>query len=99
MKKKQTRRQFFKEAAKKTLPVLGAAILMSNPIIAKADEKESLGCNYGCAGTCSNNCTGTCITGCYTQCYTACFTSCQGSCKGGCKETCSGSCRGYEYFG
>ena len=97
--KTQSRRGFFKEAARKVLPIIGAVALISNPVIAKAVEKESTGCNYSCAGTCSGSCTGTCTTGCYTQCYGTCNTTCEGTCKGGCNTSCSGSCRGSEYFG
>ena len=36
----QGRREFFKEAAKRVLPIIGAVALMSNPVIAKAMGKE-----------------------------------------------------------
>lgn len=97
--KNHNRREFFKEAARKALPIIGAIALLSNPVIAKVVEKESTGCNYGCAGTCSGSCTGTCMTGCYTQCYNTCKTTCYGTCTGGCNTSCNGSCRGVEYFG
>lgn len=98
-KKLQGRREFFKEVARKTLPIVGAVVFLSNPIVAKAVENEPLGCQYGCAGTCYGNCVGTCYTGCYAQCYTTCLTTCQDTCKGGCYISCSGTCRGSEYFG
>ena len=34
----QSRREFFKKAAKGALPILGAIILASNPVLAKAGE-------------------------------------------------------------
>ena len=40
----QSRREFFKQAAKKALPVIGAIALASTPIIANAAEKEPMGC-------------------------------------------------------
>ncbi len=75
----QSRREFFKEAAKKALPVIGAIALASSPIIAQAAEKAPMGCNYGCTNTCTGYCTG-------------CSTSCQGGCKGGCETVCAGAC-------
>ena len=91
MKGLQNRREFFKEAAKKTLPILGVVALLSNPVIAKAVENESLGCNYGCSATCSGTCSGTCQ-------WDACKHSCSGTCKDLC-TSCSGSCKGSNYFG
>ena len=37
----QSRREFFKNAAKGTLPILGAIILSNIPIAAKASETQS----------------------------------------------------------
>lgn len=48
----QSRRDFFKNAAKKTLPILGALFFASMPTIVKANE-EAAGCkwcSYGCSG-------------------------------------------------
>lgn len=79
----QSRREFFKKAAKGALPILGAAILASNPIITKAAE-ETLDCN----GSCSWGCGRVCSTGCSNSCSG----SCAGGCKGGCSSSCSGTC-------
>lgn len=93
----QGRRKFFKEAARKALPILGAAALISNPLLANAIEKESLKENaslttltqcQGCTGLCTSceGCTGNCggCTSC-TGCTGGCFgcTDCTG-CTGGC---------------
>lgn len=86
----QNRREFFKEAAKKVLPIIGAVALLSNPMIAKAVEEEPSGC-YGCSGTCQGTCSGDCQ-------WDACKFSCTGTCKGLC-TSCSGSCKGSNYFG
>lgn len=94
----QSRREFFKEAARKALPVISAIALASSPIIARAAKTDPMACNYGCAGTCSGNCFGTCTTECYTSCVGSCKTNCDSTCKGGCRDTCSGSCRGGNYF-
>ena len=92
----QSRREFFKEAAKKTLPIVGAVILASSPIIANATEAEPMGCNYNCSGGCNsckgtceyrcqNDCSGSCKGGCKQSCRNACVNSCRSSCDGGCK--------------
>ena len=76
----QSRREFFKEAARKALPVIGAIALASSPIIANATEKVSMGCENGCSSGCKGGCSGGCSGGC------------DGVCKGGCSGSCSGSC-------
>lgn len=87
----QSRRDFFRNAAKAALPIIGAVVLSHIPIVAK-NTSEPTGCNYGCAGTCYGSCSGTCSGTCNALCYERCVTSCQGSCKGGCTGTCAGSC-------
>lgn len=89
----QSRREFFKNAAKKSLPIVAAAMLASTPLITKAAE-TSMGCNDSCYNGCSVNCT----DGCKGWCDGGCRTSCEGTCKNGClgcKNTCEGSCKGY----
>ena len=68
----QSRREFFKKAAKGVLPILGAAVLASAPAIVKAADSQNSGCNYGCSGSC------------YGGCATGCTGSCTNSCRGGC---------------
>lgn len=77
----QDRREFFKEAAKKALPVIGAVVLLSNPVLAKAMQNESLGCNNGCTGSCQG-----CRGGCTNQC-TGCGSYCSKNCSAGCAKT------------
>lgn len=89
----QSRREFFKKAAKTALPFVAAVALVSNPIVAKAVEAP-MGCNSGCISTCSGTCKGTCQTGCSTTCYNQCYNACKNTCKGTCRGTCSG-CTGY----
>lgn len=62
----QSRRQFFKSAAKVALPVLGAVVLAQLPIQTKAAE---MGCNNSCYRGCADVCTGTCQTTCNRSCY------------------------------
>ena len=78
-KELQSRREFFKEAAKKALPVIGAIALASTPIIANATEMHPMGCENSCSGACKGGCSG-------------CSGSCSSGCKGGCSGSCSGSC-------
>lgn len=77
----QSRREFFKSAAKKALPILGTVALMSMPNIVKSNAVTSQISSDVCEG-----CTGLC-TGC-----TGC-TSCSGWCEGSCTG-CTGSCTG-----
>lgn len=77
--KLQSRREFFKQAAKKTLPVIGAIVLTNSPVIAQAASTAPMGCmDNTCSGGCKGNCVGKCFGGC---------TSCSGTCKGGCHSS------------
>lgn len=69
----QSRREFFKSAAKAALPVIGAVVLANVPI---AKSVASTGCDsscrgycVGCYGSCQETCKGACSSGCYTRCY------------------------------
>lgn len=69
----QSRREFFKKAAKAALPVVGAVVLSSLPIL-KSEAATGCymgGCVYDCEGSCNGGCQG-------------CQDSCYGSCKGTC---------------
>lgn len=79
----QSRREFFKKAAKGALPILGAILLAQVPEVVKASNSP-MGCKYGCS------------SGCYKSCNTGCESSCYGTCKHGCEGceyTCSGGCK------
>lgn len=69
----QSRREFFKSAAKAALPVIGAVVLSHLPL----QEMEA-------ANSCRNWCT-SCTGSCTGACTGACARSCSGSCSGGCK--------------
>ena len=79
----QSRRQFFKKAAKNALPILGAITLANMPMIAKAGE-TAMGCSSGCYTECSNTCKG--------GCHYGCGSTCSGKCIGSCNATCMNSC-------
>ena len=84
----KNRREFFKEAAKKTLPILGMAVMATiAPSIMQSCTK-SLDCVDACTNACQNTCRTTCVGGCSKTCTGNCDTSC----KGDCNTTCSGTC-------
>lgn len=71
----QSRREFFKKAAKGALPILGAIVLASAPSIVKATQEKASGC--------TSNCWSTCRGGCRTGCSTGCKLGCKGGAYGG----------------
>ena len=67
--KLQSRREFFKNAAKATLPILGAIVLSHVPAISyAAEENEELGCDWGCSGGCKASCGRSCSYNCSSSC-------------------------------
>ncbi len=81
----QSRREFFKSAAKAALPVIGAIALVNIPSLSVASELRS-GCDY-CEGSCSGFC-----EGCKGGCDGTCKGGCEDSCRGHCDTTCKGGC-------
>ncbi|MBS7394756.1 MAG: Cys-Xaa-Xaa-Xaa repeat radical SAM target protein [Muribaculaceae bacterium] len=79
----QSRRQFFKQAAKGALPIIAATVLASAPVIVKAAEPRLSTC-AGCNNRCMNDC--------YTTCYRTCKTHCANDCQRSCTVTCTTSC-------
>lgn len=76
----QSRREFFKKAAKAALPVVGAVVMSSIPFM--KTEAATSGCN-GCYTQCSS-CTGTCQGKCENGCHgcgNSCFKSCAPTCR------------------
>ncbi len=61
----QSRREFFKKAAKAAMPVVGAVVLSSLPL----QQIHATGCTAGCAGDCQGSCSGVCRNSCYSTCY------------------------------
>lgn len=86
----QSRREFFKRAAKGALPILGAIALANAPLLTKAAESP-MGCTGTCYGTCYGSCKGcsTTCTGTCSRACTGCSTTCSGTCSGSCKNTCT----------
>lgn len=79
----QSRREFFKSAAKAALPVLGAVVLASTPALAQVCRCNSLqapsgpkrgsNCGSTCSGGCVGSCEGTCSATCNAQCRNSCY--------------------------
>lgn len=88
----QSRREFFKEAARKALPIIGAAALMSNPVIANAVETNITNCN-SCSNTCKGSCDKTCKNTCIGTCSGGCQKTCTNTCIGGCGYACKDNCQ------
>lgn len=73
----QSRREFFKSAAKKALPILGVIALTQLPFVAKSHECHiTQDCSVYCAG------------GCRDTCRDSCQETCRGNCVGTCNERC-----------
>lgn len=83
----QSRREFFKKAAKGVLPILSAVVLASNPLVSQAAQ-EQMGCSWGCTTSCYGSCS--------SHCGMGCSGGCAGSC-GGCRGACMSSCTGHVY--
>lgn len=79
----QGRREFFKEAAKKALPILGAVAIITIPL--HVDAFSNNNCNSSCENTCKGDCE--------TSCHIGCGGGCTGTCEGTCKDTCSNTCK------
>lgn len=92
----QSRREFFKKAAKTALPILGAIVLAGTPNLLKAAEEETpMGCDFGCSYGCQGGCGRACSYGCTNSCSGSCSGACKGGCSRSCSMSCSGGCRGY----
>lgn len=78
----QTRREFFKKAAKGALPILGIAFLSSIPVISTKATTQCDSCTGICTG-CQGGCTGSCRLGCGGGCTgcTGCSINCTGTSK------------------
>lgn len=100
----QSRRDFFKKAAKAALPVIGAITLSGLPGLIKAAETNDapsncqLVCSYGCSGSCSGGCQGSCGDMCSYGCTQSCYSGCLQSCTGGCNNTCMRGCSSMNTF-
>lgn len=81
----QSRREFFKRAAKGALPIIGAIVLANMPTVMQADA-PAMGCGGSCRSNCTAVCQNTCKGSCDAGCGGSCGASCTNQCKGGCKR-------------
>lgn len=89
----QSRREFFKSAAKGALPILAAVMLVGVPNVVLAEE-PAMGCGSSCRGGCLGQCSsGSCRLSCDNSCKNGCTGSCHNGCTGGCKGNCQGTCK------
>lgn len=72
----QSRREFFKKAAKAALPVVGAVVLSSIPVEkALASTSCETNCDYVCS-RCGAGCSNSCVGGCTGSCKNSCMQYC-----------------------
>lgn len=90
----QSRREFFKKAAKGALPILGAIVLAQLPVLSNAAQKNVEAECYclGCVGGCLGECLYSCLKSCYNTCKGACYGTCKDTCNYGCYNSCYNSC-------
>lgn len=93
----QSRREFFKEAAKKTLPLLGAIVIANIPLKSFAKSEKVEWCDYGCDKGCLQSCYGSCSESCKGSCDGRCGGYCGGNCSGSCLYSCGTSCHSSNY--
>ena len=89
----QSRREFFKKAAKGALPIIGLMVLGTHVISACGDgddDDDDGGSSSGCSA-CKGSCKITCGNGCRANAYYE-PASCKGTCKGACLSGCKTSC-------
>lgn len=66
----QSRREFFKSAAKGALPILAFTLLGTT--VLTSCKKDEDGCGKGCSGGCGSTCSGSCEHDCQTVCEAWC---------------------------
>lgn len=95
----QTRREFFKNAAKSALPIVAGVFLTTIPQVTNASTKIIMDCDLGCYGgcyrTCNNRCQG-CQGGCNTNCAVSCDKTCKAICSDNCYKSCTGGNQAYK---
>lgn len=74
-----SRREFFKEASKKTLPVV--AIIAIPNVLASCD-KDLWDSPHSTSGTGGGSGCSDCSAACRSSCSSSCYTTCRGGCTG-----------------
>lgn len=73
----QSRREFFKKAAKGALPILALTTLGPSFLSScSKDDDDNGSCKNACTGGCKSSCSGSCDGGCSNGCDEICMTSC-----------------------
>lgn len=93
-KELQTRREFFKQAALSSLPIISMAVLPTffsgceenSP--SSGGSSSSTGCNAKCSSNCSAVCRNQCESNAKWRPSNCTGSSCKGSCWSSCKNTC-----------
>ena len=80
----QSRREFFKNAAKGVLPILGVVLLSHIPTTVLGKQTNS--CDYTCSYSCKETC-----ESCQHACSVGCGSTCSGKCIGSCYAVCQNS--------
>ena len=86
-----SRREFFKQAAKGVLPILGLTI-WGPSLISSCSKDDCDGCNNSCSDSCVTSCKNTCDASCSSGCKGSCSTGCSKTCKTTCQTTCKERC-------
>ena len=74
----QSRREFFKKAAKGVLPIIALVVLTSVPQLSKAaDPMGCMGCRNACIATCKGTCSMKCVNSCAAGCDNYCSSTCR----------------------
>ena len=68
----QSRREFFKSAAKGALPILAFTVLGPSFLSSCKKDDESSGCGRTCSGGCNDGCTNNCDGLCGGDCWAVC---------------------------
>ena len=70
----QSRREFFKSAAKGALPILAFTVLGPSFLSSckKEEKTSSSGCGKSCSGSCDDGCTNNCDDLCGGDCWAYC---------------------------
>lgn len=73
-KELQSRREFFKKAAKGAMPMLAIAALLPSILTSclPDDGKEPSGCGKSCSGSCEGDCSNNCDSLCGGDCWSYC---------------------------
>lgn len=92
--KLQTRREFFKKAAKGVLPIIGAVTL--TPFLTAcpgSDPDDPLDCS-DCTSACSSSCSSACSNSTTNSGCSDCANGCSSTCSGTCSNSCEGQSTG-----